>query len=224
MTIGPRVPADTEACSPDGIVTPERSAESETPDVTAADQQTLSGERLVERCQAGCPEAFGILVQRYEERIFNFLFQMTRNRHDAEDLTQDTFLKAYKAIQRFNTSQGFSTWLFTIAKRTAYNHFRDNKPSQELPSDEQADCKDPLTLLQEKDEQTSIWKLAEALNPDQYEALWLRYGEGFSMSEIATILRTNQIRVRVLLHRARKILAKSLRAGGTHPNFNSEAL
>jgi len=124
----------------------------------------------------------------------------------------NVFLHQLGLVQRFNSNQGFSTWLFTIAKRTAYNHFRAARHFEELPPDGEVDRDDPSTLLQQKDERTSLWSLAEALQPEQREALWLRYAEGFSIAETAAILRTNQIRVRVLLHRARKNLATRLRA------------
>jgi len=173
----------------------------------------LSPERLVEQCQAGSLEAFERLVEHYEKRIFNFLCQMTNNPHDAEDLAQETFLKAYQGIHRFDSACGFSTWLFTIAKRTAYNHFRAARRPQEMPREAEADFDDPSVLLEQKDEKSSLWKTARTLPQDQHESLWLRYGEGFSVAETAKIMRTNQIRVRVLLHRARKALAKTLSAG-----------
>ncbi len=81
-----------------------------------------------------------------------------------------------------------------------------------MPVESEADFNDPSVLLEQKDETNSIWKMARTLAQDQYESLWLRYGEGFSVAETARIMRTNQIRVRVLLHRARKTLAKTLRS------------
>ena len=179
---------------------------------SVVDQDHLSLERLIEQSKAGSREAFGSLVERYEKRVFHFLCRLAGNSHDAEDLTQDTFLKVYQNLNRFNSAQGFSTWLFTIAKRTAFNHFRGAKRFQELSGPEEMDFEDPSILLQQKDEKASLWKLAEALPPAQSEALWLRYGEGFSISEVARILNTSQIRVRVLLHRARKHLAERLRS------------
>jgi len=176
------------------------------------DAPKLSPERLAKQCQAGSPEAFERLVEHYEKRIFNFLCQMTNNPHDAEDLAQETFLKAYHGIHRFDSAHGFSTWLFTIAKRTAYNHFRAARRRQELPREAETDFDDPSVLLEQKDEKASLWKIARTLPRAQYESLWLRYGEGFSIAETAKIMRANQIRVRVLLHRARKTLAKTLRA------------
>src|SRR2546421_6986771 len=109
------------------------------------DLQGTSLELLVQECKAGSREAFSALVEHYQKRLFNFLCHLTGNAHDAEDLTQETFLKVYHNIHRFNSTHAFGTWLFTIAKRTAYNHFRKNKRSQPAPPEEQeqVDPEDP---------------------------------------------------------------------------------
>jgi RNA polymerase sigma-70 factor (ECF subfamily) len=179
--------------------------------VTIVDQPELSSEQLAEQCKAGCRDSFASLVERYEKRIFHFIHQFARNPHDAEDLTQETFLKVYKGIHRYEPGYAFTTWLFTIAKRVAISHFRSSKSFEELPEDAETDLEDPAAVLEKKDEQVSLWQLARNLKPNQYEALWLRYGEGFSIAEVARIMSTNQIHVKVLLHRARGQLAKSLR-------------
>ena len=177
----------------------------------AVDQTEPSSEQLAERCKAGCRDSFELLVEQYEKRIFNFLRQFMGNAHDAEDVTQETFMKAYQSIHRYEPSYAFTTWLFTIAKRTAISHFRSRKPTEELLEMAETDAETPSVVLERKDEQRSIWDLARRLKPKQYEALWLRYGEGFSIAEIARIMNTNQIHVKVLLHRARGHLSKTLR-------------
>ncbi len=178
--------------------------------VDADDQTDLSPEKLAVACQAGCLESFERLVSLFEGRIFNFLWRLTGNQHDAEDLTQDTFVKVYRNIQRYQPVFAFSTWLFTIAKRTAYSHLRRSKPAEELAVEDEPDLEDPSVLLQRKDDGNSVWSVARKLKPNQYEALWLRYGEGFSVAETAQIMNTNQIHVKVLLHRGRQHLAKQL--------------
>jgi RNA polymerase sigma-70 factor (ECF subfamily) len=183
----------------------------ENPIVTTVDQNETSPEQLAAQCKAGCRDSFEALVEQFEKRIFNFLFQFTGNSHDAEDITQETFLKAYRNIHRYDSAYAFATWLFTIAKRTAISHFRSVKPSEELSNETDADVVDPAAALEAKDEKDSLWKLAKRLKPNQYEALWLRYGEGFSVAETARIMNINQIHVKVLLHRARGHLAKRLR-------------
>ncbi len=182
--------------------------------VNTDDQPEPSPEQLARRSQAGCPESFERLLLRYEAPVFNFLHQLTRNRQDAEDLTQETFLRAYRSLYRYNPSLSFATWLFTIARRAAASHFRAATQFEELPADDQAVEADPAKLLESQDEQNSIWRQARTLKPNQFEALWLRYQEGFSVAETARIMRTNQIHVKVLLHRARASLSEMLAARG----------
>lgn len=183
--------------------------------VNTGDQPEPSSEQLAERSQAGCPESFEQLLLRYENPVFNFLHQLARNRQDAEDLTQETFLRAYRSLYRYDPSLSFATWLFTIARRVAASHFRGATHFEELPADDQAVEADPAKLLESQDEQNSIWRRARALKPKQFEVLWLRYQEGFSVAETARIMRTNQIHVKVLLHRARANLSAMLDARGT---------
>src|SRR5262245_8465966 len=163
----------------------------------------LTCEELAERSKAGCLDAFEQLVLRYESRVFNFFRQFTGNHHDAEDLTQETFVKAHRNLHRYNSSFLFSAWLFTIARRTGASHFRSAAHFEELPSNEESVMESPATELELKDEQVSVWKLVRTLKPKHSQVLWLRYAEGFSIAETARIMRTNQIHIKVMLHRAR---------------------
>lgn len=173
-------------------------------------------EQLVLACQGGCGESFAQIVGLYQERIFNYLLRLTRSPHEAEDLTQETFLKAYRGLQRYARRYSFSTWLFTIAKRAAINHFRSNRHCEALPEDDAfpSSGEDPSDELASKDDCACVWALADRLPPKQREALWLRYGEGLSIAEAAVVMRTRQIYLRVLLHRGRKQLAVWLNAQG----------
>jgi RNA polymerase sigma-70 factor (ECF subfamily) len=187
---------------------------SPTDPLSSGDQTEQASERLAERSKAGCFDSFEQLVARYESQIFNFLRQFTGNHHDAEDLTQETFVKAYRNLHRYNSSFSFATWLFTIARRTAASHFRSAYRFEELPASEESIEESPATALERKDERNSVWRLVRTLKPKQAEALWLRYAEGFSVAETARIMRTNQIHVKVLLHRARCNLSKTLTQRG----------
>jgi len=169
-----------------------------------------SSEQLAERSKAGCLDAFEQLVLLYENRIFNFFWRFTGNHHDAEDLTQETFVRAHRSLHRYNASFSFSAWLFTIARRTGANHFRSAQRFEELPQNEESVLETPASALESKDEKNSIWRLVRTLKPKLAQALWLRYAEGFSIAETARIMRTNQIHVKVMLHRARESLARML--------------
>jgi RNA polymerase sigma-70 factor (ECF subfamily) len=166
---------------------------------------------LVRRAQGGEVEAFAGLLEQFETRVFHFVLRMLRNAHDAEDVTQVTFVKAWRHLASFRPENQFSTWLLTIARRTALNHLRARRPTEELTEPAEPVTESPRDTATNREHAESIWQLARRLKPDQYEVLWLCYGEGFSVSEIARGMKTNSIRVRVLLHRARKRMAEWLK-------------
>lgn len=167
--------------------------------------------RLVRQAQSGCRESFELLVDQYSVRLFQFLSRLTPTAQDAEDLTQETFVRAYRALDRYQPRFRFSTWLFTIARRAAANQYRARRPAVELPAERADDAPDPAQVLEAKDQRVHLWELARTLKPGQYQALWLRYGEGFSLQETACILGRTGISTKVLLHRARLALARKFR-------------
>lgn len=171
---------------------------------------------LVSQCVAGDEQAFARLVETCAGRLFNFLLRFAGNAHDAEDLAQETFLKAYRNLGRFDHTRPFLPWLFTIARRTALNHLRGVRPMEELPDELAAGESGPGTLdaLAARDDSDRLWRLARRLKPRQYEALWLRYGEGLELTEVAAVMRSNTLYVRVLLHRARRALLEHARRAG----------
>lgn len=162
------------------------------------------------QARAGDREAFGRIVEHHHARLFNYLHQLTRNRHDAEDLTQDTFVKAWRNLHRFNPEYAFVNWLFTIAKRNAASHWRALKPAEPVDENLAEDRESPASEMARRDEQETLWDIARRLKPKQFEVLWLRYGEGFSVAEVACVMNSNSLYVKVLLHRARNELLRRL--------------
>lgn len=151
---------------------------------------------------------FAALVREHHAKVCNFIHRHTGNRQDAEDLTQDTFVKAFRHFHRFDESQGsFTAWLYTIARRTMYNHHRDRRPTQELnfeipvsPDDSGAD------RVSERCAQ--LWHQVRQLKPPYQEVILLKYSEELSIEEIARILNRSQTGVKILLFRARHQLRK----------------
>ena len=187
------------------------------PDATGAPEAAAESyaERLAELCQGGCQEAFSRLVDLLHARIFNFLVQISGNREDAEDLTQETFVRAFRGMDRYTPGRPFAPWIFTIARRAACSHYRSKRMFEPLPDEPSllpSHNETPATLLVRQDDATSLWALARRLKPKQFEALWLRYAEDLSVSEVAGVMQTNSLHVRVLLHRARLELER-LRRG-----------
>jgi RNA polymerase sigma-70 factor (ECF subfamily) len=186
--------------------------------MNSPEPSALTPEALAQRSQGGCLDSFGQLVRLYERQIFNFLRQRSRNEQDAQDLTQETFVKAYRGLHSYRPALAFAPWLFVIARRCAASHFRSAKSFEELPEESEGSEENPALLLEQKDEQKSIWKLVRTLKPMQAEAVWLRYAEGFSVEETARIMNTNRVYVKVLIHRARSSLSKTLAARGINPS------
>lgn len=177
----------------------------------------LTPEELAVRAQEGSFVCFSELVARFELRLYNFLLRRVGTAADAEDLTQETFIRAWKNIQRYKPRWRFSTWLFTIGSRLASSHLRSVARTRAgvLYEAEARRTPDPSNSMHLSEQRGRLWTLAErTLSRDQHTALWLRYVDGLSIQEIAVILGKSQVGIRVSLFRARETLAKHLIAEG----------
>lgn len=159
---------------------------------------------LARLAREGSAAAFGELVRRHHERVFGFLLALTRHREDAEDLTQETFLRAWRKIHRYDPAMPMLPWLLTMARRLSIAALRRKRPLPELIAEETA----PPANHAER-----LWELAKSrLTPVAYSSLWLHYREELPLSQVAAILGKREGAVKVILHRARKVLAESARA------------
>jgi RNA polymerase sigma-70 factor (ECF subfamily) len=168
-------------------------------------------ESLAAAAAGGDRAAFGALIDRHADRVFRFVLARLRDRHDAEEVTQEAFLRAWGAIGRYDGRWRFSTWLFTIARREAITVLRRRRDERGLAraTTEEERRIEPSEEARER----SLWALARAvLGHEEYEAMWLRYVEDRSTREIATIVGKNGVSVRVMLHRARERLRQALAA------------
>jgi len=171
--------------------------------------RALRSEELARRSQQGCRRSFAELIERYGIALFRFLRYKTNNIQDAEDLVQESFVRAYENIHRYKDSWKFSTWLFTIAARLASSHFRKSRSFQTV-EDFESPASEPGRKIIERETQQGLWDLAKGLSENQYQALWLKYGQDMSIKEIAKVLRKSQVNVKVILYRARINLANRL--------------
>lgn len=170
--------------------------------------------RLVCSAQAGDHKAFAALAERYQAPLYRFLRLRTGNVEDAEELLQDSLLRAWTKLDLYDERWRFSTWLYTLASRLAVS----KKRRAVLPSvghealEHCAQHMDPGAVVAAAEERDNLWALAaEVLTPDQRSAMWLRYGEGREPIEIARILSKRSSSVRVLLFRARERLISHMR-------------
>ena len=150
--------------------------------------------------------AFDEIVQRYCQQLTTFALAKTANMEDAEDIVQETFLRAYQNIKSFDSKYALKNWLFTIAYRLIVSGYRKKRPqrlSDQAAAQLAVDQPDPQ-------ENQWIWEAAGKMGVDAFTALWLRYNQDMTISEIANVMKKTEITVRVLLHRSRKRLAKQI--------------
>jgi RNA polymerase sigma-70 factor (ECF subfamily) len=167
---------------------------------------------LVERAQRGDRLALEELYLLHFDRIYSYLHMSVGTRHDAEDLTTQTFLKMLEAIGRFQwRSVPFSAWLFRIAHNLAMDHFRANRrwhPEEEVPEAAQGEESSAEEQALASLGQTSMLTLIERLSPEQRQVLTLKFVFRFSNGEAASILGKTEGAVKSLQHRALASLQK----------------
>jgi RNA polymerase sigma-70 factor (ECF subfamily) len=164
-------------------------------------RETLNGER----------DAFGELVRRHQGSLYRFLVQSVGNVHDAEELTQDTFLRAYSRLHRYRETYALSTWLFAIARRLTISWFRRRRQTVPIAGDLPATGDAPDQLAARRDGADQVWREARAALPDQqFMAIWLRYQEDLSVRDVAHALGKTETHAKVILYRARSRLAKTM--------------
>jgi RNA polymerase sigma factor (sigma-70 family) len=176
--------------------------------------------RAIEGDQRSCAE----IVQRYRPQIFNLIVRMVRTREEAEDLVQETFIKAFHSLPSFNAEYAFSTWLYKIAVNNCIDYFRkkrlkttsidtpiaakDGDLTREFP-DEQA--KGPDSGLIEEEHKNYIQAAIDSLPVKYREAIVLRHVNDKSYEEISEELGVPIGTVKVRIFRAREMLKKKLR-------------
>jgi RNA polymerase sigma-70 factor, ECF subfamily len=170
--------------------------------------------RLVGRAQQGEREALEELYLLHFDRIYSYLHMSVGNRHDAEDLTTQTFLKMLEAIGKFRwRSAPFSAWLFRIAHNLAMDHFRANRrwhPEEEVPEPDPGEQSAAEEEALESIGRRSMLELIENLSTEQQQVLTLKFVFNFSNGETATILGKTEGAIKSLQHRALGSLQRQL--------------
>jgi RNA polymerase sigma-70 factor (ECF subfamily) len=163
--------------------------------------------------QRGDQEAFDRLVERYQRDVYRLCYRYVNNHHDANDMAQEAFLKAYKALGRFRGDSAFSTWLYRIAVNTCLNFKAAAKPEKELLSDQLADRSPGASERMETDERSRLVRDAVARLPEKQRAtLILKVYHDLSHQEVAGILGSTVGTVKANLFHALGNLRKMLPA------------
>jgi RNA polymerase sigma-70 factor (ECF subfamily) len=167
----------------------------------------------IRAAQTGDRSAFARLIERYWDRLYRWLYHLTRDRHNAEDLTQETFLKALAAITSFRPGSNFRAWVFRIGHNNFVNQKRsERRTKHQLPED--AASHEQLGLVEATTEHRetleTVSRAVADLPSDFRAALLLRVNEGLSFREVAKILKTTEETARWRVFKARQKLMRVL--------------
>ena len=181
-------------------------------------------QQLVERAQRGDKRAFELLVMKYQRKLGRLLSRMVRDPGEVEDVTQEAFIKAYRALPNFRGESAFYTWLYRIAINTAKNYLVaqgrraptttefDNEDAESFDDAEGLrDTATPENLLMGREVAATVNRAVEALPDDLRTAITLREIEGLSYEEIAAVMNCPIGTVRSRIFRAREAIAAELR-------------
>jgi RNA polymerase sigma-70 factor (ECF subfamily) len=186
------------------------------PDPPSSATDAQADQRAIRAALAGDDRAFSDLIRRYTPGLFQFVCAMGNPAVDADDILQQTFLRAHANLGRYDAAYAFSTWLFTIARRIAINHQGRRRPDAPLRHGVPLVDSDSRPDPEQADE--SIWRTARThLTPRLYEVLWLLYGEDLGLAGVARVMGITSLHARVLAHRARAKMSKVLHSQSAMP-------
>lgn len=181
-------------------------------------------QRLVERVQRGDKQAFGLLVSKYQRKLMRLLSRLIRDSSEVEDVAQETFIKAYRALPSFRGDSAFYTWLYRIGINTAKNYlvsqgrraptstgFDSEEAESFEEGDQLRDINTPERMLQSKQIGETVEAAIQALPEELRTAIVLRELEGLSYEEIAGIMDCPIGTVRSRIFRAREAIADRLK-------------
>jgi RNA polymerase sigma-70 factor (ECF subfamily) len=182
------------------------------------------------QAQQGNDEAFTRLVEQYQTPVYNLCYRMLGEPELAEDAAQESFLRAYQNIGRFDRQRSFATWLLSIAAHHCIDRLRRRKFGF-ISIDEEADDEErpmefadanainPEEEAERREEQQALHRVLQKLDATDRAAIVLRYWYDFSEVEIAESLRLTVPAVKSRLHRARREVARRLEAGAPSPHL-----
>jgi RNA polymerase sigma-70 factor (ECF subfamily) len=178
----------------------------------------------IKRAQQGDSEAFGPLVQKHQQRVFSLVRHLVRRRDEVEDIAQEVFIKAFRAIRSYNFQSSFGTWLSRIATNHCYDYLRHERASRvnfywQMGEDKQRELENNVESQPEEEldheDRTVLRDLVDKLLSRAPEndrtILVLKELQDHSVEEIAEILKLKPTTVKVRLHRARKRMLDDLR-------------
>ncbi|OMF22087.1 RNA polymerase sigma factor SigW [Paenibacillus sp. FSL H8-0548] len=178
--------------------------------------------RLARLALKGDQQAFAELVDLYQDKLFHMAYRMLNSRQEAEDVVQDTFLRVYKNLDRYDDTLKFSTWIYRIATNLCIDRLRKRKPTYSLDAESHdhegldgysmvpSDNRTPESELLLSDTQRIIHTAISSLPPKYKSVMTLRYMQDLSLQEIGDVLDMPVTTIKTRVHRGREFLRKKL--------------
>ncbi len=164
--------------------------------------------------EEGDEQAFAMLYERYSERVYNTALSFTKNEEEAEEITQETFVKVYKKVLTFRMESSLNTWIYRIAVNTSLNYLKKRKRflffKNSLSPTQTIDFEHPGVLLENKENAAALYKVLDRLPTNQKTAFILSYIEELPRQEVADIMETSLKAVESLLQRAKRNMRSEL--------------
>lgn len=165
---------------------------------------------LIERCLSGDTDAFGALVDRYQEAVFNVALRMVNRYEDAQDIAQTVFFKAYRNLGSYKKEYKFFSWIYRMVVNESINFLGRRRPTELLNDIHVSSEPDPHVSLETAELNQSVERAIASLSPEQRAVIILRHFEDFSYDEIAKTLRVPEKTVKSRLFSARQQLREAL--------------
>jgi RNA polymerase sigma factor (sigma-70 family) len=173
---------------------------------------TTNDQLYINKVIKGDVNAFAHLVDAYKNMVFSLAFKMTKNREEAEEISQDTFIKAYKNIHKFKADSKFSTWLYRIVYHACLDAIKKNKNHNnsseinEITYNQIASVDTILQGIERKERAKVINDCLLKLPEEERSLIWMFYFDELSLKEIIEVTQISEANLKVKLHRARKKL------------------
>lgn len=178
---------------------------------------TISDQHYIDKVLQGQTNAFAVLVDRYKDMIFTLALKMVKNREEAEEVSQDTFIKIFNSLNKFKGDSKFSTWIYKIAYNTCLDRLKKSKKEDlnisidDFSSHLIKTMDTALSVLEDKERKQTIQNCLNLLPSEENFLLTLFYFEDQNLEEIGKIMSINANNVKVKLFRSRQKLAVILK-------------
>lgn len=189
------------------------------PSILSSNTQMITNQDqiIINQILEGDTKTFAVLVDRYKDLVFTLAIKMLNNREEAEEVSQDTFIKVFKKLKKFKGDSKFSTWIYRIAYNTCLDRIKSNKRKQntiainEFTEHEVKTLDNALSIMETQEKKQAIQDCLQLLPVDDCALLTLYYFEELSLEEIAKIIGIKANNVKVKLFRSRKKLTTILK-------------